>query len=85
MNRRPASLLLLVLLALATNLALAQLDPQKPVDKATPKLGSDKLKPGGAVGLNPQPEPPEKAKLMLKPGEAQGFNPQPDPPGKSAK
>lgn len=36
-----------------------------------------------ADSLNPQPEPPGKAKVRkLKPGEAHMLNPQPEPPGK---
>lgn len=44
-------------------------------------LGAQPLKPGEAIGINPQPEPPgiQKQKI-LKPAEKVGINPQPEPP-----
>ena len=41
------------------------------------------LKPGEAVGLNPQPEPPGKARseTVNSKGEEVSLNPQPEPPG----
>lgn len=44
-------------------------------------LGAQPLKPGEAIGINPQPEPPGAPKQkILKPAEKVGINPQPEPP-----
>ena len=44
------------------------------------------IRPGEAVSLNPQPEPPgvtatAKSNTIVKAGDTVMFNPQPDPPG----
>ena len=41
----------------------------------------ERLAPGAAVSINPQPLPPKYAKGFVNPGDLVGFNPQPDPPG----
>ena len=47
------------------------------------ELRAKPLAPGEAVGLNPQPEPPGKARpeKANNKGEEVGLNPQPEPPG----
>ena len=47
--------------------------------------GTDKMGGGGAVQLNPQPEPPGSTKRMGGGGGGKGavqLNPQPEPPGR---
>ena len=40
----------------------------------------ERLSPGEAVSLNPQPLPPRYVNGFVNPGDIVGFNPQPDPP-----
>lgn len=44
-------------------------------------FGAQPLKPGEAIAINPQPEPPGAPRQkILKPAEKVGINPQPEPP-----
>lgn len=47
-------------------------------EAATPRL----VKPGTAIGINPQPLPPRvlSSRFRLNPGTLKGLNPQPLPP-----
>ncbi|MCA1594125.1 MAG: hypothetical protein LC754_16030 [Acidobacteria bacterium] len=61
---------------------LGQLKAQLKELRAKPRA----LKPGEAVGLNPQPEPPgkERSKKLNSKSDEVSLNPQPEPPGSQA-
>jgi hypothetical protein len=54
--------------------SIAAADPTQPSTQ-----GIVILKPGGLVGLNPQPEPPSS---VARPGGTVKLNPQPEPPSR---
>jgi hypothetical protein len=72
---RTFNLMLAAAVGIAMTHGIASADPAL----QPPAQGNLIVRPGGMVGLNPQPEPPS---AVVKPGSEVGLNPQPEPPSR---